>query len=162
MLGDHGLGSCCFDASHGQVADLSFQEVMPSHTSLTMPQSNKSVRSWPASPILLGIDHFLAMFAVGVLSSIVGGRYVCQVPACFVLVMPMGWLLEHWAVPFPSVEIGIAASVAGLARCAGSFCAGGAKASRFRCSRGGALFHGYAHGSEMPLDVILFNMCLAS
>lgn len=39
---------------------------------------------------VLGPDHFLAMFSVGVVSAILGGRHYWLVPACFVCVMPLG------------------------------------------------------------------------
>jgi urease accessory protein len=108
---------------------------------------------------ILGIDHFLAMFAVGFLSSIIGGRHLWQVPACFVLVMPMGWLLGHWAAPFPSVGIGIAASVASLGAL-GLFARAVPRLTVFAAVGVFALFHGYAHGSETPLDVHLFQYVL--
>ena len=98
---------------------------------------------------ILGIDHLLAMVTVGLLSAQLGGRAIWTVPATFVSVMAIGGLLGILGLPFPFVEYGIALSVVilGVALFArrklpvpvvmlfvGLF----------------ALFHGHAHGTELP------------
>jgi urease accessory protein len=101
-----------------------------------------------AHPVL-GFDHFLAMFAVGFVSAILGGRHFWIVPTCFVAVMPIGWVLGRMHVPFPPVEFGIALSV--LALGAGSlFVARLPIWSIYAAVATFALFHGYAHGRETP------------
>jgi urease accessory protein len=101
-----------------------------------------------AHPVL-GFDHFLAMFAVGFVSAILGGRHFWIVPTCFVAVMPIGWALGRMHVPFPPVEFGIAMSV--LALGAGSlFVARLPVWSIYAAVGTFALFHGYAHGRETP------------
>jgi urease accessory protein len=96
---------------------------------------------------VLGADHFLAMFSVGVVSAILGGRHFWLVPLCFVATMPVGWMLGMWNIPFPPVEIGIASSVLvlGLAILA-------VRRLPVSAIYGAivvfALFHGYAHGQE--------------
>jgi urease accessory protein len=98
---------------------------------------------------ILGIDHLLAMVTVGLLSAQMGGRAIWTVPATFVTVMAVGGILGIAGVPLPFVEYGIALSVVilGIALFVpkkipvwlamvfvGIF----------------ALFHGHAHGTELP------------
>jgi urease accessory protein len=105
---------------------------------------------------VLGIDHFLAMFSVGLVSAIMGGRHYWLVPLCFVGMMPVGWMLGRLEVPFPPVEFGISLSVVllGLA---------GVWANRLRpgviygAVAVFALHHGYAHGLETPFEADLLQ-----
>ena len=62
---------------------------------------------------LLGLDHLLAMVAVGFLSAQMGGRAIWTVPAAFVGVMALGAILGIFGVtlPVPLVEYGITGSV---------------------------------------------------
>src|SRR3954452_14378916 len=92
-----------------------------------------------------GIDHVLAMVAVGVYAALLGGRALWLVPATFVGVMALGGALGVAGYPLPYTEIGIALSVAvlGLAvalRISLPTLAAMALAGGF------ALFHGQAHG----------------
>src|SRR5690606_11189362 len=98
---------------------------------------------------VLGPDHFLAMVSVGILSAQIGGRAIWTVRATFVLVLALGGVLGMLEVPLSAVELGIAFSVRllGLALAADrrlplalAMCAVGFF----------AVFHGYAHGAEMP------------
>jgi urease accessory protein len=97
----------------------------------------------------LGFDHLLAMLSVGILSAQIGGRALWSVPLTFVSVMTIGAILGGLGVELPLVESGIALSVTvlGIALAAeknmaivwamlfvGFF----------------AIFHGHAHGTEMP------------
>src|SRR3954471_2244016 len=59
-----------------------------------------------------GIDHVLAMVAVGVYAALLGGRALWLVPATFVGVMALGGALGVAGYPLPYTEIGIALSVA--------------------------------------------------
>ena len=98
---------------------------------------------------ILGIDHLLAMVTVGLLSAQLGGRAIWTVPATFVSVMAVSGVLGIVGIPLPLVEYGIAFSVVvlGIALLTpkklpvtltmvfvGLF----------------ALFHGHAHGTELP------------
>ena len=99
---------------------------------------------------VLGADHFLAMVSVGVVSAQIGGRAVWTVPSTFVLVMLFGGVLGWMFVGFTAVEAGIAISVLALG------CAIAADrnlpVSLVMTAVGFfAIFHGYAHGAEMPL-----------
>ena len=98
-----------------------------------------------------GLDHILAMVTVGIFAWQLGGRALWLVPGSFVLAMAIGAALGMAGVALPFVEFGIAASVIVL---------GGIVA--FACNAPivvamgvvalFAIFHGHAHGSEMPID----------
>ena len=97
-----------------------------------------------------GIDHVLAMVAVGMFAANLGGRALWAVPATFVAVMAFGGLLgiEHVTVPY--VEVGIAVSVIVLGLIVAlevqwPVAAAMALIAVF------AIFHGHAHGDEMPM-----------
>jgi urease accessory protein len=101
-----------------------------------------------AHPVL-GVDHFLAMVSVGILSAQIGGRAIWTVPTTFVSVMAIGGLLGWLDVGLTSIELGISFSVLALGTAIAAdrklpvLVAMGAVAIF-------AIFHGYAHGSEMP------------
>ena len=98
-----------------------------------------------------GLDHVLAMVAVGLYAALPGRRALWLVPATFVGVMAIGGALGATGYPIPYAEIGIALSVMvlGLAvalRVSLPTLAAMALAGLF------AIFHGHAHGTEMPAD----------
>ena len=98
---------------------------------------------------LTGIDHMLAMIAVGAWSAQLGKYAVISVPAAFVAAMLFGGVLgfEHFVVP--GSELGIALSVVML----GSAIALERRIPLFLAAIGVGLFgicHGYAHGYEIP------------
>ena len=100
---------------------------------------------------LSGWDHIVAMIAVGFFAATLGGRAVWAVPSTFVLMMAAGGAWGMAAMPLPFVEIGIMTSVVVLA---------GVALLRWNASLYSAMalcgffavFHGYAHGAEMPDD----------
>lgn len=100
---------------------------------------------------ITGVDHVLAMVAVGMFAATIGGRALWAVPLTFVGVMAAGGALGIAGVPIPFVETGIAISVIVL---------GAAVALRWKWPVVGAMalaglfaiFHGHAHGAEMPID----------
>jgi urease accessory protein len=97
-----------------------------------------------------GTDHMLAMVAVGLFASVIGGRALWAVPAAFVAMMLVGGGLGMAGVEVPAVETGITLSiiVIGAAAALGRswpLSAAMALAGAF------AVFHGHAHGAEMPL-----------
>ncbi len=97
-----------------------------------------------------GIDHLFAMIAIGLWAAQQGGRALWAVPAAFVGTMVLGGALAWTGVTLPHVETAIALSVLVLGlliatRYHASVKIGMAIAGLF------ALFHGYAHGLEMPL-----------
>jgi urease accessory protein len=98
---------------------------------------------------MLGLDHLLAMMLVGLLACQLGGRSRWLLPASFITVMVFAGIvgMQGWDAPF--IEAGIALSIVGL----GTMVATG-KQMRTAASVSAvaffALFHGYAHGAEMP------------
>jgi urease accessory protein len=98
---------------------------------------------------VLGFDHFLAMLSVGILSAQMGGRAIWTVPLTFVSVMAIGGVIGIKGIGLPGVEYGIAISVAAL----GISLAMEKKLSIILAMMFVgffALFHGHAHGTEMP------------
>ncbi len=98
---------------------------------------------------LLGIDHVLAMVAVGLWAGLTGGRARLAYPLAFVGMMVLAGLWGMSGADLPGVEIGIAVSVVvlGLAiavRATPPLAAGAAACAIF------AIFHGHAHGAELP------------
>ncbi len=98
---------------------------------------------------VLGFDHLLAMLSVGILSAQMGGRAIWTVPATFVSVMLVGGILGIQGVPFFSIELGITISVLAL----GISIASERKFPTLLAMLFVgffAIFHGYAHGDEIP------------
>jgi len=100
---------------------------------------------------ITGLDHVLAMVLVGMLAWQLGNRALWLVPATFVLVMAVGGALGVAGIAIPLVELGIALSVVVL----GAAVALGIRAPvAVAMGIAGlfAIFHGHAHGAEMPVD----------
>ena len=98
---------------------------------------------------LLGLDHVLAMVAVGIWGAQLKRPAIWILPVAFPLVMSFGGLLGIRGVPLPGVEIGVAASAVVL---------GSVIALELRpplwvavlIVSAFAIFHGHAHGTEIP------------
>lgn len=96
-----------------------------------------------------GLDHLCAMLAVGLWAAQMGGRSVWVVPLSFVGVMAVGGMLPMLGIALPFVEQGIVLSVLLLGVLI-------AAAVRLPLWLGSgmvglfALWHGHAHGAEMP------------
>jgi urease accessory protein len=98
-----------------------------------------------------GLDHLLAMLAVGAFAYALGGRARWLVPAAFVVMMAVGGALGMAALGLPLVEVGIALSLVAL----GGLVAMGQRlplATAMALVGVFAVFHGQAHGTEMPAD----------
>lgn len=96
-----------------------------------------------------GADHMLAMVAVGLFAAHMRGRALWLVPGAFVVMMAAGGALGAAGVGVPHVEAGIALSVMVL----GAAIAGGLSvptAVAMTLAGFFAIFHGHAHGAEMP------------
>ena len=100
---------------------------------------------------LTGLDHMLAMVAVGAWSAQLGGRALYVVPSAFVGAMIAGGLMGYLGVPLPGIEFTIALSVVGLGL-AIALKAGPAWAVAAVATALFGIAHGYAHGGEMPLE----------
>ncbi|PRD44955.1 urease accessory protein [Phyllobacterium phragmitis] len=98
---------------------------------------------------LTGADHMLAMIAVGILAYQIGGRALWLVPISFLLFMVAGGALGITGANIPHVELGIALSVIILGA---AIALGIAAPLIVTMSVVGifAIFHGHAHGAEMP------------
>ena len=98
---------------------------------------------------LTGIDHILAMLAVGLWGAQLGGRAQWLLPASFVAFLGAGGALGMSGAALPMVEAGIVTSVLLLGLLIGF--AVKLKALPAALIVGVfAVFHGYAHGTEMP------------
>jgi urease accessory protein len=109
---------------------------------------------------LLGLDHLLAMLAVGILSAQIGGRALWSVPATFVGVMGIGALAGIGGLKLPLVEYGITFSVLvlGIAILFGNHIPEWAALAVVAFF---ALFHGNAHGSEIPAITDTLGLLIA-
>jgi urease accessory protein len=96
-----------------------------------------------------GLDHVLAMVAVGLWGAQLGAPAIWLLPVTFPLMMAFGGFLGLIGVPLPGVEIGIAASAILLGAMV-------ALQARPPLALAGllvaffAVFHGHAHGTELP------------
>ena len=96
-----------------------------------------------------GIDHVLAMIAVGVLAAQLGGRALWLVPLSFVAVMAFAGALGMAGIHLPFVEVGVALSVVVLGL-AIAFPLNLSTVATMALVGFFALFHGHVHGAEMP------------
>lgn len=98
---------------------------------------------------VMGPDHVIAMVAVGLWGAQLGSPAMWLLPIAFPLVMALGGVMGVLGVPVPSVEIGIAVSALVL----GALVAFAARPPVWLAVTvvgGFALFHGHAHGTELP------------
>jgi urease accessory protein len=98
---------------------------------------------------LTGIDHMIAMVAVGIWGAQLGAPAIWLLPITFPLVMALGGVLGvlHIPLPMPEVVIALSALVLGAAvaaRVRVPFAVAAAVVAVF------AIFHGHAHGVELP------------
>ena len=96
-----------------------------------------------------GWDHVLAMVAVGLWGAQLGAPAIWMLPVAFPLVMAMGGMLGIMGVPVPGIEYGIAASgillgAAVMLELRPPLVAAAVVVGVF------AIFHGHAHGTELP------------
>ena len=117
---------------------------------------------------VLGLDHFLAMVCVGVVSSQIGGRAIWTVPSLFVLFMVLGGAaglyievlaitlfdIIEWGIIFSVIFLGLSVAIEkklpiNIIMIAVAFF---------------GLFHGLAHGIEMPwaANPLLFALGFSS
>jgi urease accessory protein len=96
-----------------------------------------------------GIDHIVTMVAVGLLAGRLGGRAVWAVPLTFVAMMVAGALLAFYGLKLVLVEEGILLSVVALST-AVIFARRLPMAVALSLAGAFAVFHGYAHGAEIP------------
>jgi urease accessory protein len=98
-----------------------------------------------------GLDHILAMVSVGLWGAQLGAPAIWLLPVTFPIVMAFGGMLGLMGVPLPGTEIGIALSAVGL----GAMIATEARPPLWAAALlvgFFAIFHGHAHGTELPPD----------
>jgi urease accessory protein len=108
---------------------------------------------------IFGPDHVIAMVAVGLWGAFLGAPAIWLLPVVFPLVMAVGGALGIAGVPLPGVETGIAISAIML----GGMVAFAAKPPLWMAAvlvGAFAIFHGHAHGAELPIgaDAVAFSM----
>lgn len=98
---------------------------------------------------VLGLDHVVAMVGVGLWGAFLGSPAIWILPVVFPLVMTVGGALGIIGVPLPAVETGIAMSAIVL----GAMVAFAVRPPIWIAALivgFFAIFHGYAHGAELP------------
>ena len=127
---------------------LAYVAILPVAEAHTFGSQGAGLMAGLTHPFV-GLDHLLAMIAVGIWAGQLGGRAVWLIPLTFVSVMAAAATLASFGLLLPLMEPAIACSVlvlglliAGSVRLPTSVCA--LLVSLF------AVFHGYAHGLELP------------
>lgn len=98
-----------------------------------------------------GFDHWVAMVAIGLWAAQLGGRATWMVPISFVSVMAVSGILSMFIAPIPFIEGSITLSILVL----GLLIAAAVRLPMLLSTiivGVFALFHGFAHGSEMPAN----------
>ena len=127
---------------------LAYVAILPVAEAHTFGSQGASLIAGLTHPFV-GLDHLLAMIAVGIWAGQLGGRAVWLIPLTFVSVMTAAATLASFGLLLPLMEPAIACSVLVL----GLLIAGSV---RLPTSVGAllvslfAVFHGYAHGLELP------------
>jgi urease accessory protein len=108
---------------------------------------------------VFGPDHLVAMVAVGLWGAFLGPPAIWLLPIVFPLVMAGGGVMGILGVPLPGVEIGIAISAIVL----GLMVALAARPPLWVAAvlvGAFAIFHGHAHGGELPpgTDAVAFSV----
>jgi urease accessory protein len=96
-----------------------------------------------------GLDHILAMVSVGIWGAQLGPPALWLLPVMFPLVMAVGGFMGLVGFPLPGVETGIAASAIVLGAAILFQLRPPLIAALFVVSAF-AIFHGHAHGTELP------------
>ncbi len=106
-----------------------------------------------------GLDHVLAMIAVGLWGAQLGTPALWLLPVTFPMVMALGGMLGLLGAPLPGVEVGIATSaillgLAVMSELHPPFAAAAVLVGFF------AVFHGHSHGAELPAgqNALLYSM----
>jgi len=106
-----------------------------------------------------GLDHVLAMVAVGLWGAQLGMPAIWVLPVAFPMMMAFGGMLGLMGAPLPGVEVGIAVSAMVL----GALVLGGVRLSLTAAVlvvAFFAVFHGHAHGTELQAgqNAVLYSL----
>jgi len=96
-----------------------------------------------------GLDHVLAMVAVGLWGAQLGVPAIWLLPVTFPLVMAFGGFLGLVGIPLPGVETGVALSALALGLAVATSWRPPLAISALMVAAF-AVFHGHAHGTELP------------
>ena len=138
--------------SYGRLAAFAFGLVLLLASAPAWAHEGEGITGGFASGFLhplFGPDHVVAMVGVGLWGAFLGAPAIWVLPIVFPLVMAMGGVLGVIGVPLPGVEIGIAASAIIL----GLVVAFAARPPLWVAAvivGVFAIFHGHAHGTELP------------
>ena len=129
-----------------------FAMLLPFYATTAFAHAETGVAGGLVSGLLhpiLGFDHLVAMVAVGLWGAQLGKPAIWLLPITFPIVMALGALAGVAGLPLPFVEIGIASSALVLGIMVAlylrpPFWAAAVMVGLF------ALFHGHAHGTELP------------
>jgi urease accessory protein len=105
---------------------------------------------------LSGLDHVLAMTAVGLWAGSLGRQAIIGLPASFLGAMTLGFWAALTGSGVPMIELGITASVLGLGLAVMLNLQPSLILAAGTCGLFG-IFHGYAHGAEIPPAVSAVN-----
>jgi urease accessory protein len=124
---------------------LVWTQVVHAHTQEGQAAGFVSGLAHPVS----GLDHVVAMIAVGLWGAQLGAPALWLLPVTFPMVMALGGMLALIGMPLPGVEIGIAVSAVLLGATVllelrPPLAVAAALVGCF------AIFHGHAHGTELP------------
>jgi urease accessory protein len=134
--------------------------VMMAGPALAHSEKGEAIDFWSGfTHPLFGLDHVVAMVAVGLWGAFLGPPALWILPVVFPLVMAIAGAAGVFGVPVVGIETGIALSAIAL----GAMVALAAKPPLWVAALlvgGFAVFHGYAHGAELPIgaDAISFSM----
>ena len=96
-----------------------------------------------------GVDHVVAMLAVGLWGAQLGPPAVWALPVVFPMMMAMGGNMGLIGIPLPGVEVGIALSAIILGLMVSTEARLKIRLSMLIVAFF-AIFHGHAHGTELP------------
>jgi len=124
---------------------LSVTQPAMAHTGTGLPGGIVAGFSHP----FIGLDHLLAMVSVGLWGARLGSPLIYALPVIFPAVMVVGAILGMLGVPVPPVEIVVAMSVLVLGTCIALSLKPPVRVASLIVAIF-AVFHGYAHGKELP------------
>lgn len=99
-----------------------------------------------------GMDHMIAMIAIGLWANQAGGQRQWQLPVLFMFMLATGALCGMFIPALPLIEPAIAVSILISGLCIAKRSALPVPVSLTLIAAFG-LIHGYAHGSELPLSI---------
>ena len=138
-------GRCKLDALVVAGLGLLHSNPVSAHVGTGLPGGFASGFLHPLS----GFDHLLAMVSVGVWGAFLGRPLIFVLPVVFPAMMVAGAIMGMVGAPVPPVEIGIALSVLVLGGCIALAVRAPVWAASLVVATF-AVFHGYAHGKELP------------